>query len=238
MDARKLETTRIAALQHVQRCTPTCPSSTSCRFRHARRKLRERGKPCTHARAWYTRFALKVPRIYGCSLYTCAFGTADPRGLAQAANDAVLFELLLDRRTRCQAGSSAFAEEASKALRPGPLNGRPRQRVAKNRSRSQGPSSMRLAERKHILIDIHRALHHGAIFASPPAHLSLDLDSVVERGCRVQLLGLNALVQKRGLTRWVSRGFYASAGEPMTCAIAPRLTADSKSTLNTQGEYI
>jgi len=30
------------------------------------------------------------------------------------------------------------------------------------------------------------------------------LDSAVERGCRVQLLGLNAFVQKRGFTRWVS----------------------------------
>ena len=191
MDDRKLETTRIAVLQHVQRCTPTCPSSTSCRFRRARRKLREGGKPSTHARAWYTRFVLEVERIYGCSVYACAAGPAAAFDLLQSANDAVLFELLLDRRTRCQAGSSAFAEEASKALRPGPLNGRPRQRVAKNRSRSQGPSSMRLTERKHTLIDIRRALHLGATFASPPDHLSLtihNLDSVVERGCRVHFL--------------------------------------------------
>ncbi len=30
------------------------------------------------------------------------------------------------------------------------------------------------------------------------------LDSAVERGCRVQLLGSNASIQKRGLTRWAS----------------------------------
>ena len=194
MDARKLETTRIAALDHVQRCTPTCPSSTSCRFRRARRKLREGGKPCTHARAWYTRFALKVPRIYGCSLYTCAFGTADPRGLAQAANDAVLFELLLDRRTRCQADWRALIEEANKAERPGPLYGSPRQSVAKNRSRSEDRRSMKLSERKHIFIDIRRSQHPEATYTSPPEHLSLmqtvlNLDSAVERGCRVHSLG-------------------------------------------------
>ncbi len=36
------------------------------------------------------------------------------------------------------------------------------------------------------------------------AAVALNLDSAVERGCRVQLLGSNAIVQKRGLTRWVS----------------------------------
>ena len=173
MDDRKLETRRIAALQHVQRCTPTCPSSTSCRFRRARRKLREGGKPCTREILPHTRFVLEVERVYGCSVYACDAGTAAAFDFLQSANDTVLFELLIDRRTRFQAGSSAFAEEASKALRPGPLNGRPRQTVAQNRSRSLGPSSMRLAERKHILIDLRRALHHGATFASPPAHLSL-----------------------------------------------------------------
>ncbi len=176
MDAGKLETTRDTALDHVQRCTPSCPSSTSCRFRRARRKLREGGKPCTHARAWYTRFVLEVERVYGCSVYACDAGTAAAFDLLQAANDAALIELLLDGCKKCQAGSSAFAEEASKALRPGPLNGSPRQSVARNRSRSQGPSSMRLTERKHTLIDIHRALHHGAISASSPAHLSLETD--------------------------------------------------------------
>ena len=173
MDARKLETTRIAALQHVQRCTPTCPSSTSCRFRRARRTLREGGKPCTHARAWYTRFVLEVERIYGCSVYACAAGTAAAFDLLQAAIDAALPELLIDRRTRRQAGSRAFVQEANKANGPGPQNGSPRQSVAKNRSRSDGHRSMRLTERKRILIDIHRALHLGAISASPPAQLSL-----------------------------------------------------------------
>ncbi len=181
MDAIKLETTRNTAIDPVQRCTPTCPSSTSCRFRHARRKLREGGKPCTHARAWHTRFVLKVPRIYGSSLYTSAIlslaylraGTAAPRDLLQAANDAALFELLIDSGTWCQADWRALIEEANKAERPGPLNGRPRQSVAQNRSRSDGRRSMRLTERKRILIDIHRALHHGAILASPPAQLSL-----------------------------------------------------------------
>ncbi len=173
MDTRKLETTRDTALKYVQRCTPSCPSSTSCRFRRARRKLREGGKPCTHARAWYRRFVLEVERVYGCSVYACDAGTAAAFDLLQAANDTALTELLLDGFKKCQAASSAFAEEASKALRPGPLNGRPRQSVAKNRSRSQGPSSMRLTERKRILIDLRRALHLGATFASSPAHLSL-----------------------------------------------------------------
>jgi len=150
MDARKLETTRETALDPVQRCTPACPSSTSCRFRHARRKLREGGKPCTHARAWHTRFALKVPRIYGCSVYTCASGTADPRDLAQAANDVALTELLIDGYKKCQADWRALIEEANKAERPGPLNGRPRQSVAKNRSRSDGAIDEAYRAEAHI----------------------------------------------------------------------------------------
>ncbi len=173
MDDRKLETRRIAALQHVQRCTPTCPSSTSCRFRRARRKLREGGKPCTREILPHTRFALKVPRTYGCSLYPRAIlslaylraGTADPRDLAQTANDVALFELLLDGFKKCQADWRALIEEANKAERPGP--------ALRNRSGSEDRRSMRLTERKRILIDIRRALHHGATFASPPAHLSL-----------------------------------------------------------------
>ncbi len=173
MDARKLETTRKTAIDPVQRCTPACPSSTSCRFRRARRKLREGGKPCTREVLPYTRFVLEVERIYGCSVYACAAGTATAFDLLQAANDAAPFELLLDRCTRCQADLRAFAEEASKAERPGPLNGRPRPSVAKDRSRSDGRRSMRLTERKRILIDIHRALHPGATCASPPAELSL-----------------------------------------------------------------
>ncbi len=176
MDARKLETTRDTALKYVQRCTPACPSSTSCRFRRARRKLREGGKPCTHAPAWQTRFVLKVPRIYGSSLYTCASGTVAPRDLMQAANDTALIELLIDCGTWCQADWRALIEEASKAERPGPLNGRPRQSVAKNRSRSDGRRSMRLTERKRILIDLRRALYTGATSASPPAKNSLETD--------------------------------------------------------------
>ena len=140
MDDRKLETTRDTALKYVQRCTPTCPSSTSCRFRHARRKLRERGKPCTHAPAWQTRFALEVPRIYGCSLYTCAYGTADPRDLAQAANDTALTELLIDSGTWRQADWRALIDEANKAERPGPGIRRPRPGVVKDRSGSEAVS--------------------------------------------------------------------------------------------------
>ncbi len=188
MDARKLETTRKTATDPVQRCTPACPSSTSCWFRRARSKLREGGKPCTREILPHTRFVLEVERIFACAagtaapIYACDAGTAAAFDLPQSANDTVLFELLLERRTRFQAGSSAFAEEASKALRPGPLNGRPRQSVAKNRSRSLGPSSMRLTERKRILIDIRRALPLGATFASPPAHLSLTKKTGTDSG--------------------------------------------------------
>ena len=173
MDVKKLETTRNTAIDHVQRCKPACPSSTSCRFRHARSNLRERGKPRTHAPAWQTRFALKVPRTYGCSLYTCAYGTADPRDLAQTANDAALFELLVNSGTWRQADWRALIEEANKAERPGPGFRRPRPGVVKNRSGSEDRRSMRLTERKHTLIDDRRAPHHGAIVASPPAYLSL-----------------------------------------------------------------
>ena len=173
MDARKLETTRNTAIDPVQRCTPSCPSSTSCRYRHARKKLREGGEPCTPEVLRDRWFALKVPRIYGCSLYTCASGTAAPRDLAEAANDAALIELLLDSGRKCQADSRALIEEANKAARPGPRIRRPRPGVVKNRSGSGVLPSMRLIERKRILIDIHRALHLGATFASPPDHLSL-----------------------------------------------------------------
>ena len=201
MDARKLETTRKTAIDPVQRCTPACPSSTSCRFRRARRKLREGGKPCTHARAWYTRFVLEVERSSEGAAPIFAFD------LLQAANDAALLELLLDGCTKRQADLRAFAEEASKAERPGPLDGRPRQSVAKNRSRSDGRRSMRLTERKRILIDIRRAQHPGATFASPPAELSLakpNLDSAVERGCRVHSLGtLGVLGGSNAFSRFI-----------------------------------
>ncbi len=207
MDTRKLETIRITALHHVQRCTPTYPSSTSCQYRHAHRKLREGGKPCTHARAWYTRFVLEVERIYSCSVYACAAGTAAAFDLLQAAIDAALPELLIDRCTRRLAGSSAFVQEANKALRPGPLNGRPRPSVAKNRSGSDGQRSMRLTERKRILIDIRRSQHPDATYASPPVHLSLtapNLDLVVECGCRVHFLGaLGALGGSNAFSRFI-----------------------------------
>ena len=173
MDVEKLEKIRNAAIDHVQRCTPSCPSSTSCRYRRARKTLREGGKPCAREILRYRRFALEVTQGQ------TAFD------LLQTANDTALTELLLDGFKKCQAASSAFAEEASKALRPGPLNGRPRQSVAKNRSRSQGPSSMRLTERKRILIDLRRALHHGATFASSPAHLSLTDSTIIQTALEV-----------------------------------------------------
>ncbi len=210
MDARKLETTRKTAIDHVQRCTPACPSSTSCRFRRARRKLREGGKPCTR-QIRHSRFVLEVERSSEGAAAIYAFD------LLQAANDTVLFELLLDRRTRCQAGSSAFAEEANKALRPGPQNRRKRGltqetclspvSMADRRSRSGVLRSMKLTERKRILIDIRRALHLGATFASPPGHLSLtahNLDSVDERGCRMHFLGtLYALGGSNAVSRFL-----------------------------------
>ncbi len=167
MDAKCLETIRITALEHVQRCTPTCPSSTTCRYGHERSLLRF-SEPSIPQVLRDCRFASKVARIYGCSAFAAPFDLVEP------ANDAALIELLLDGCTKRQAGSRALIEEANKANRPGPNNGRPRPSVAKNRSRSQGPSSMRLTERKRILIDIRRALHLGATFTSPPAHLSLE----------------------------------------------------------------
>ena len=184
MDARKLETTRDTALDHVQRCTPTCPSSTSCRFRRARRKLREGGKPCTHARAWYTRFALEVPRIYGCSLYTCASGTAVPRDLAEAANDAALLELLIDSGKRCQADSRALIEEANLAAQPGPGDrnrGLTQAKLPKGAETCLYPLSsrpevgvlMRLTRRENKLINRCRAFRQAATDASSPEELPL-----------------------------------------------------------------
>ena len=187
MDVTKLETTRNTAIDHVQRCKPACPSSTSCRFRHARRNLRERGKPRTHAPAWQTRFALKVPRTYGCSLYTCAYGTADPRDLMQAATDTALTELLLDSGTWRQADWRALIEEANKAERPGPGYRRSRHGVIKDRSGSEDRRSMRLTERKHILIDMRRAMHPGAPVASPPAHLSLTDSRLIHQPRRIYM---------------------------------------------------
>ena len=173
MDTRKLETIRITALHHVQRYNLAYPSSTSCQYRHARRKLREGGKPSTHARAWYTRFVLEVERIYSSSVYACSAGTAAAFDLLQAAIDAALLDLLIDGCTRRLAGCRAFVEEANKAMRPGPQNRKPRHGVAKRRSRSDGYQSMKLIERKHIFIDISRSQHPEATCASPPAELSL-----------------------------------------------------------------
>jgi len=51
------------------------------------------------------------------------------------------------------------------------------------------------------------------------------LNTAVARGCRVQPLGSNTLAQKRSHTWKVYRGFCASVGGPMGCAIAPRATA-------------
>ena len=181
MDDRKLETTRSTAIDPVQRCTPSCPSSTSCRFRRARRKLRERGKPCTHARAWQTRFALKVPRIYGCSLYTCASGAADPRDLAQAANDAALTELLLDGGTWCQADWRALIEEANKAEQPGPDGHRSRPGVTRTDFRPEVGVLMRLMRRKNKLINRCRAFRQAATDASSPEQLSGT--ATPKRGC-------------------------------------------------------
>ena len=169
MDTKCLETTRITASKHVQRCTPSCPSSTTCRYGHERSLLRFR-KPCTREVLRDRRFAFKVARRREDAAAIYAFD------LIGAANDAALIELLLDGCKKRQAGSSAFAEEASKANGPGPENGSPRQSVARNRSRSDGHRSMRLTERKRILIDIRRAQHPGATLASPPDHLSLILE--------------------------------------------------------------
>ncbi len=167
MDDRKLETTRDTALRHVQRCTPACPSSTSCRFRHARRKLREGGKPCTHARAWYRRFVLEVERIYGCSAFAAAFD------LLQAAADAALLDLLVDRCARRLAVSSAFIEEANEALRPGPAGRRSRPGVTKTDHRPEVNMLMRLMRRKNKLINTCRALRQDATDASSPEQPSL-----------------------------------------------------------------
>ena len=61
MDTKRLETIRITALDHVQRCRPTYPSSTTCRYWHARKTLRSR-EPCTRELLRYRRFAFEVTR--------------------------------------------------------------------------------------------------------------------------------------------------------------------------------
>ena len=166
MDTKRLETIRFTALDHVQRYNLACPSSTTCRSRHERSLLRLR-EPCTREVLRDRRFVLEVTRCSEGAAATYAFD------LLKAAIDAALLELLIDPCKKRLAGSRAFVQEANKAIGPGPQNGRPRQSVAKNRSKSDGHRSMRLTERKRILIDIHRALYLGAISASPPDYLSL-----------------------------------------------------------------
>jgi len=166
MDTKRLETIRITALDHVQRCRPTHPSSTTCRSRHERSLLRFR-EPCTRELLRYRRFASKVARGSEGAAPIYAFD------LIEAAIDAALFDLLIDGCKKRLAGYRAFVEEANKAMRPGPQNRIPRQPVANRRSRSDGYQSMKLTERKHIFIDIRRSQHPEATFASPPVQLSL-----------------------------------------------------------------
>ncbi len=161
MDDRKLETTRDAALDHVQRCTPSCPSSTSCRFRRARSKLREGGKPCTREVLRYRRFVLEVT------------GDKTSFDLIQAAADAALLDLLVDRCARRLAASSAFAEEASKALRPGPGGRRSRPGVTNTSHRPEVNMLMRLIRRKNMLINTCRALRQDATDTSSPEDVPL-----------------------------------------------------------------
>jgi len=158
MDTKSLEMIRITALKHVQRCTPTCPSSTTCRYRHERKTLRN-GGPCTHAPAWYRRFVIEVTRGSEAAAPIYAFD------LMHAATDAALLDLLIDRCTQRLAGHEAFIEEANKATRPGP--------AATSTLRPEVNLLMRLIRRKHKLIDKCRALRHDATDASPPAEPSL-----------------------------------------------------------------
>jgi len=160
MDAKTLEMIRITARKYVQRCTPTCPSSTTCRYRHERKHMRNRG-PCTRELIRYRRFVLGVTRGQ------TAFD------LIQAAMDAALLDLLIDRCTQRLAGYDAFIEEANKANRPGPGARRPRHGVAQPSFRPEVNMLMRLIRRKHRLIDKCRALRHDATETSPPAELPL-----------------------------------------------------------------
>ena len=173
MDAKRLGTTRNTAPRRVQRCTQSCLLSATCRHWHERSLLRF-SEPCTPEVLRDRRFVLEVERRREDAAAIYAFD------LIGAANDVALTELLLDSGKKCQADSRALIEEANKAERPGPLNGSPRQSVAKNRSRSDGQRSMRLTERKRLLIDFRRAPHHGAISASPPAHISLTQTAAKE----------------------------------------------------------
>jgi len=212
MDTKRLETIRITALQHVQRYNLAYPSSTTCRPRHERSLLRFR-EPCTRELLRYRRFASKVTRRSEGAAPIYAFD------LIEAAIDAALLELLIDGCKKRLAGSRAFVEEANKAMRPGP--------ALKNRSRSKGYESMKLTERKRIFIDIRRAQHPEATFASPPDHLSLmqavlNLDSVVERECRVHSLGvLGVLCGSNAFSSINAPAIYASGGCAGACAACP-----------------
>ena len=162
MDAKKLEKMkiRVTALRHVQRCTPTCPSRTTCRFRHGRTKLRD-GEPCMCEVLQYKRFVLEV--THGQTAFD----------LVQAAMDAALLDLLVDRCSRRLADWRALVEEANKAAQPGPEGRRPRPGVTKTDFRSEVGVLMRLMRRKNKLIDKCRALRQDATDASSPEELPL-----------------------------------------------------------------
>ena len=166
MDARKLETTRDTALDHVQRCTPTCPLSTTCRFRHGRRKLRY-GEPCTQEVLQFKRFVLEVTHDSDGAAPTYAFD------LMQAAMDAALLDLLVDSCKKRLADWRAFVEEANEAEQPGPDGRRSRSDVAKTDFRPEVGVLMRLIRRKNKLIDRCRALRQAATDTSSPAEPSL-----------------------------------------------------------------
>jgi len=161
MDTKKLELIRNTAQQYVQRCRPTCPSSTTCRYRHERKKTRNH-ELCTRELLRYRRFVIEVTRGH------TAFD------LLQAAMDAALLDLLVDRCARRLAVSSAFVEEANKANRPGP----------DTKNRPEVNMLMRLIRRKNMLIDKCRALRHDATHTSPPAQPSLCefMQSIMEVG--------------------------------------------------------
>ncbi len=159
MDTKNLETIRIAALKHVQRCIPTCRSSTTCRFRHKRKHLRN-GEPCMHEFLHYRRFVLEVTQGQ------TAFD------LLQAAMDAALLDLLVDRCSKRLAGFRALIEEANMAIEPGPGDWRSRQGVKKASLRPEVNLLMRLIRRKNKLIDKCRALRQDATEPSPPEQLS------------------------------------------------------------------
>ena len=170
MDAKNLEKIRFTALKHVQRCTPTCPLSTSCRFRHGRGKLRY-GEPCTQEALQFKRFVVEV--------------THDTDGAAfdlmQAAMDAALIDLLIDRCSRRLADWRALVDEATEAEQPGPDGRRSRSSVAKTEFRPEVGVLMRLMRRKNKLIDRCRALRQAATDASSPDHLSGT--ATPKRGC-------------------------------------------------------